>query len=112
MQRRTIRSRPMNTQTKFPAKTQRHEAQSPLLLAYAQTRSLSSSARRSCFAPLRLCGKFLLIVLALVFPALLSATRVSAQEVGDTIRINTRVVFLDALVKDKRTGIPISNLKP
>lgn len=35
-----------------------------------------------------------------------------AQEVGDTIRVKTRVVFLDALVKDKRTGVPISDLKP
>ena len=36
----------------------------------------------------------------------------AAQEVDDTIRIKTRVVFLDALVKDKRTGVPISELKP
>jgi VWFA-related protein len=36
----------------------------------------------------------------------------SAQEVADTIRIRTRVVFMDALVKDKKTGIPISDLKP
>ena len=36
----------------------------------------------------------------------------SAQEVADTIRVNTRVVFMDALVKDKRTGVPISDLKP
>src|SRR5215467_12568829 len=33
-----------------------------------------------------------------------------AQEVEDTIRIKTRVVFLDALVKDKKTSLPISNL--
>lgn len=37
---------------------------------------------------------------------------VSAQEVADTIKVNTRVVFMDALVKDKRTGVPISDLKP
>src|ERR1044071_4743523 len=37
---------------------------------------------------------------------------VKAQEVEDTIRIKTRVVFLDALVKDKRTNLPISNLTP
>jgi VWFA-related protein len=36
----------------------------------------------------------------------------AAQEVGDTIRVRTRVVFIDALVKDKKTGIPISDLKP
>ena len=35
-----------------------------------------------------------------------------AQEVADTIRIDTRVVFMDALVKDKRTGVPIADLKP
>jgi VWFA-related protein len=35
-----------------------------------------------------------------------------AQEVSDTVRVNTRVVFMDALVKDKRTGVPISDLKP
>jgi VWFA-related protein len=35
-----------------------------------------------------------------------------AQDVADTIRVDTRVVFLDALVKDKRTGVPISDLKP
>lgn len=33
-----------------------------------------------------------------------------AQEVEDTIKIKTRVVFLDALVKDKKTSLPISNL--
>lgn len=36
----------------------------------------------------------------------------SAQEVADTIRVRTRVVFMDALVKDKKSGIPISDLKP
>ena len=35
-----------------------------------------------------------------------------AQEVADTIRVRTRVVFMDALVKDKKTGIPISDLQP
>jgi len=35
-----------------------------------------------------------------------------AQEVAETIRVRTRVVFMDALVKDKKTGIPISDLKP
>jgi len=32
------------------------------------------------------------------------------QEVEDTIKIKTRVVFLDALVKDKKTNLPISTL--
>jgi VWFA-related protein len=46
----------------------------------------------------------LLIILALAsFPT-------NAQEVEDTIKIKTRVVFLDALVKDKKTNLPISNL--
>ncbi len=34
----------------------------------------------------------------------------NGQEVEDTIKIKTRVVFLDALVKDKKTSLPISNL--
>ena len=44
--------------------------------------------------------------------ALLATPAVFAQEVADTIKIRTRVVFMDALVKDKKTGIPISNLRP
>jgi VWFA-related protein len=44
--------------------------------------------------------------------ASLAAPAIFAQEVADTIKIRTRVVFMDALVKDKRTGIPISDLKP
>ncbi len=43
---------------------------------------------------------------------LLLAPAILAQEVADTIKIRTRVVFMDALVKDKKTGIPISDLKP
>src|SRR5258706_1411682 len=31
---------------------------------------------------------------------------------AETIRVRTRVVFMDALVKDKKTGVPISDLKP
>jgi VWFA-related protein len=45
----------------------------------------------------------LLLFILAAFPA-------HAQEVEDTIRIKTRVVFLDALVKDKKTSLPISNL--
>src|SRR6266571_4271426 len=41
-----------------------------------------------------------------------SAIGTRAQDVAETIRTRTRVVFLDALVKDKHTGIPISDLKP
>src|SRR5437763_8390992 len=49
-------------------------------------------------------GLFAVVVLA--------AFSINAQEVEDTIRIKTRVVFLDALVKDKKTSLPISNLTP
>ena len=49
-----------------------------------------------------------LLLLALI--AALSFVSINAQEVEDTIKIKTRVVFLDALVKDKKTNLPISNL--
>ena len=49
---------------------------------------------------------------AVVFLTLFIAPSASAQEVADTIRVRTRVVFMDALVKDKKTGIAISDLKP
>lgn len=48
---------------------------------------------------------FLLFILA-TFASLTA----HGQEVEDTIKIKTRVVFLDALVKDKKTNLPISNL--
>src|ERR1044072_4800137 len=50
------------------------------------------------------------ILLLLVVLAALASFPVRAQEVEDTIKIKTRVVFLDALVKDKRTNLPISDL--
>jgi VWFA-related protein len=53
--------------------------------------------------------KFRLNLLLLSILALASLSA-HAQEVEDTIKIKTRVVFLDALVKDKRTNLPISNL--
>jgi VWFA-related protein len=53
---------------------------------------------------LRLC-------LSLIFLAFFAAPAIFGQEVADTIKIRTRVVFMAALVKDKRTGIPISDLK-
>ncbi|HVF21991.1 MAG TPA: VWA domain-containing protein [Pyrinomonadaceae bacterium] len=49
-------------------------------------------------------------LLLLVIIATLASVSIHAQEVEDTIRIKTRVVFLDALVKDKKTNLPISNL--
>jgi VWFA-related protein len=66
-----------------------------------QTRSLSFG-----FAPLRLCLNALFLILAVM----LSCISTTAQEVEDTIRIKTRVVFLDAFVKDKKTKLPITNL--
>ena len=67
-------------------------------------RSLGSGRLREAahrFASLRL-----LMSLLLVF----WAAPAYAQEVEDTIRIKTRVVFLDALVKDKKSNVPVSNL--
>ena len=49
---------------------------------------------------------------AILFLFLLAVPAIHAQEVADTIKIRTRVVFMDALVKDKKTGIPITDLKP
>src|SRR5215467_9670041 len=49
-------------------------------------------------------------VLLLAIIAALTSVSAHAQEVEDTIRIKTRAVFLDALVKDKKTNLPISNL--
>jgi len=100
----------------FHAITQRRETEVPQrqsVLACPQYRSLSSGPgllrlARFGSAPLRFCMTFLLLGFLLLLPAL----SVSAQEVEDTIRIKTRVVFLDALVKDKKTGLPISNLAP
>jgi len=50
---------------------------------------------------------FLLIIIAA-----LTFVSINAQEVEDTIKIKTRVVFLDALVKDKKSNTPVSNLSP
>ena len=57
-------------------------------------------------------GLVFVILVAFIALLLSEAASVSAQEVADTIKVNTRVVFMDALVKDKRTGVPISDLKP
>jgi VWFA-related protein len=76
------------------------------LLVWPYHRSLKTGPGRlrvgfSGFAPFRL----LMVLVLLMFPAF-----VRAQEVEDTIKIKTRVVFLDALVKDKKTNSPVSNL--
>src|SRR6266481_2576841 len=52
------------------------------------------------------------IVWRSLFLILFIVSLTTAQEVADTIRVRTRVVFMDALVKDKKTGVPISDLKP
>ncbi len=41
-----------------------------------------------------------------------SAAFVRAQETEETVRVRTRVVFLDALVRDKRTSALAADLKP
>lgn len=51
------------------------------------------------------------IVISLALLAF-AAPAVFAQDIADTIKIRTRVVFMDALVKDKKNGTPISDLKP
>ncbi len=74
------------------------------LLVWPNHRSLGPGRLREAahrFASLRLLIILLLLVLAA--PAF-------AQEVEDTIRIKTRVVFLDALVKDKKSNVPVSDL--
>src|SRR6185369_15458172 len=52
----------------------------------------------------------LLLFILGTFASLPASISTCAQEVEDTIKIKTRVVFLDALVKDKKTNLPISNL--
>lgn len=56
--------------------------------------------------------RLLVILAALIALILIGSHKLFAQDVAETIRINTRVVFMDALVKDKRTGVPIADLKP
>ena len=54
--------------------------------------------------------RFRFTLLLLFILATFASLSAYAQEVEDTIKIKTRVVFLDALVKDKKTSLPISNL--
>jgi VWFA-related protein len=82
-----------------------------VFLALSYHRSLNpESGRLRLFrtgvAPLL---RFLSLVILAIIAALSSITA-AAQEAEDTIRIKTRVVFLDALVKDKKTSLPIANL--
>ena len=104
----------MNPQTQlYPAQTQGCKGERtlrPSSLVRAQSRALKTVC--SGFVPLRLCGIFLLLAFALSSSLLIGAYTASAQTPDDTLRVRTRVVFLDALVKEKRTGTPISDLKP
>jgi VWFA-related protein len=81
-------------------KTTRHPS-----LVCAPSRSLKSLSAGP--ALLRLCLRISLTLLAC---AVVGGTHIQAQEVSDTVRVNTRVVFLDAIVKDKRTGVPLADL--
>ena len=71
--------------------------------AGTQSHKAGHSGQRPRFLP-RLC--------AVLFLVMFTVPAARAQEVADTIRVRTRVVFMDALVKEKKTGIPISDLKP
>ena len=64
--------------------------------------TLISEPRDFRFAPLRLC--------VMLFLVLFFVPVISAQEVTETIKVRTRVVFMDALVKDKHTGTNVSEL--
>ncbi len=54
--------------------------------------------------------KFLTVLVSATALLLGAAVQVSAQQTEETLRINTRVVFVDTLVKDKKTNQPIRNL--
>ncbi|HEV7683337.1 MAG TPA: VWA domain-containing protein [Pyrinomonadaceae bacterium] len=56
--------------------------------------------------------RLLVILAAFIAIIIIASHSAAAQEATETIRINTRVVFMDALVKDKRTGVAIKDLKP
>jgi VWFA-related protein len=87
--------------------TQGREGQGTTRLLRSLNNGLGSSRQLFFgFTPLRLCLNVFLILIIVV----VSCVFATAQEAEDTIRIKTRVVFLDALVKDKRTNLPISNL--
>src|SRR5258708_28656137 len=79
-----------------PAKMQGREATSQrhVSLVCAQSRSLK--AARYGFAPLRLCGKLLLLAISLTAALFTGSHVASAQTPEDTLRVRTRVLFLDA----------------
>jgi len=98
----------MNTQT-FHPQTQGRDimnTQRQGSFVCPQHRSLKTGPGR-----LRLpASDFALFRLLLMLVLVVCALPTQAQEVEDTIKIKTRVVFLDALVKDKKTNEPVSNL--
>src|SRR5258708_19768994 len=56
----------------------------------------------------KLLSRFARLAAALFLAAV--AIPASAQEVAETIKVRTRVVFMDALVKDKHTATNVSEL--
>jgi VWFA-related protein len=77
-----------------------------------QNKSHAKAQRRKGMTNLSLSHKPVSLIWMALLIMLFIVPSTSAQEVADTIRVRTRVVFMDALVKDKKTGIPISDLKP
>lgn len=56
-----------------------------------------------------LAKKFLTVLMS-VAALLGGAIQSNAQQTEDTLRINTRVVFVDTLVQEKKTGLPVRDL--
>jgi VWFA-related protein len=102
----TIQTRPL-----FPARTQRRK-DSTQRHSRVAAQSLSLKNVRCAFASLRPGVKVLLLATTLTASLFALSGKVAAQGPEDIVRVRTRVVFLDALVKDKHTGIPIADLKP
>src|SRR5882724_3231140 len=92
-----------------PTNTQGRNARTRRSQSLVRTQSRALKTVHSGFASLRLCGKALLFCAVVIVLAGFSPTRAQGPE--DVLRTRTRVVFLDALVKEKRTGMPISDLQ-
>lgn len=54
-------------------------------------------------------SKRYVLICALVFIVAAGAAR-GQEQPDDVVRVDTRAVFIDALVKDKRTGLPVTGL--
>lgn len=54
--------------------------------------------------------RILLTLLTLTLAIISCSISAKAQEPVETLKVRTRVVFMDALVKDKRTGTPVADL--